>query len=109
MSERTSAILAGDIGGTKAVLGLCEVEPGGSALRVVREARFPCASYPSLEAILDEFLGGPAGARPALAGAAFGMAGPVRSEEHTSELQSLTNLVCRLLLEKKKTDSSSTP
>src|SRR5262249_62136796 len=35
----------------------------------------------------------------------------VRSEEHTSELQSLTNLVCRLLLEKKKqkiptTDSS---
>src|SRR5258706_4003938 len=31
----------------------------------------------------------------------------VRSEEHTSELQSLTNLVCRLLLEKKKTTTSS--
>src|SRR5438093_8105793 len=29
-----------------------------------------------------------------------------RSEEHTSELQSLTNLVCRLLLEKKKSTSS---
>src|SRR5260370_22538361 len=28
-----------------------------------------------------------------------------RSEEHTSELQSHLNLVCRLLLEKKKTDS----
>src|SRR5258706_7994800 len=28
--------------------------------------------------------------------------GRSRSEEHTSELQSLTNLVCRLLLEKKK-------
>ena len=31
--------------------------------------------------------------------------GPItieRSEEHTSELQSLVNLVCRLLLEKKK-------
>src|SRR5258706_9487512 len=28
--------------------------------------------------------------------------GSWRSEEHTSELQSLTNLVCRLLLEKKK-------
>src|ERR1019366_3733646 len=27
---------------------------------------------------------------------------PGRSEEHTSELQSLTNLVCRLLLGKKK-------
>src|SRR2546430_4296028 len=29
-------------------------------------------------------------------------AGPTRSEEHTSELQSQSNLVCRLLLEKKK-------
>src|SRR5438046_6391552 len=29
-----------------------------------------------------------------------------RSEEHTSELQSLTNLVCRLLLEKKKKRTS---
>src|SRR5437899_9292692 len=28
--------------------------------------------------------------------------GPIRSEEHTSELQSLRHLVCRLLLEKKK-------
>src|SRR5438270_1404334 len=43
----------------------------------------------------------------------------VRSEEHTSELQSQSNLVCRLLLEKKKiilternddiTDQPSTP
>src|SRR3712207_8396710 len=31
----------------------------------------------------------------------------VRSEEHTSELQSRQYLVCRLLLEKKKTRSSS--
>src|SRR5438046_7957517 len=31
-----------------------------------------------------------------------GSARTSRSEEHTSELQSLTNLVCRLLLEKKK-------
>src|ERR1019366_3181108 len=30
--------------------------------------------------------------------------GECRSEEHTSELQSLTNLVCRLLLEKKKSN-----
>src|SRR5258706_7756057 len=32
----------------------------------------------------------------------------IRSEEHTSELQSLTNLVCRLLLEKKKTTTRNT-
>src|SRR2546430_10471098 len=32
---------------------------------------------------------------------------PARSEEHTSELQSQSNLVCRLLLEKKKTVRSN--
>src|SRR2546422_7016269 len=32
-----------------------------------------------------------------------------RSEEHTSELQSRLHLVCRLLLEKKKTQNNLTP
>src|SRR2546430_8614693 len=32
---------------------------------------------------------------------------PHRSEEHTSELQSQSNLVCRLLLEKKKNKSTN--
>src|SRR5260370_22756241 len=32
----------------------------------------------------------------------------IRSEEHTSELQSHLNLVCRLLLEKKKNNTNST-
>src|SRR2546430_3602924 len=32
----------------------------------------------------------------------FASTAPSRSEEHTSELQSQSNLVCRLLLEKKK-------
>src|SRR5437868_10413028 len=31
---------------------------------------------------------------------------PIRSEEHTSELQSRFDLVCRLLLEKKKSTTS---
>src|SRR2546427_3519924 len=35
--------------------------------------------------------------------------GTGRSEEHTSELQSQSNLVCRLLLEKKKTKSETLP
>src|SRR5256885_7880198 len=49
------------------------------------------------------------GDKPALIDAASGrtltygqLAGGARSEEHTSELQSPCNLVCRLLLEKKK-------
>src|SRR5438034_3587545 len=41
---------------------------------------------------------------------AKGLAGSVltRSEEHTSELQSHSDLVCRLLLEKKKNDKRAT-
>src|SRR5437016_7479867 len=50
-------------------------------------------------------------ARPCYEPRAFpGRAGPrarARSGEHTSELQSLTNLVCRLLLEKKKKKKDS--
>src|SRR5256886_12374946 len=48
---------------------------------------------------------GGAGAADQRAGAAARQVcrpGALRSEEHTSELQSQSNLVCRLLLEKKK-------
>src|SRR5260370_13474671 len=45
---------------------------------------------------------------PALPPSAYRLVNQTRSEEHTSELQSHLNLVCRLLLEKKKntTDDS---
>src|SRR2546422_5924027 len=49
-------------------------------------------------------------ARPksrSLAPAQVSMMFPGRSEEHTSELQSRLHLVCRLLLEKKKTHRQS--
>src|SRR2546430_6837418 len=49
--------------------------------------------------LLDRLRSGEA---PRSAGDAEPRDGPVRSEEHTSELQSQSNLVCRLLLEKKK-------
>src|SRR5688572_15130505 len=45
---------------------------------------------------------GNTGAAMATAKMVIGMLSGVRSEEHTSELQSQSNLVCRLLLEKKK-------
>src|SRR5207247_3589463 len=44
---------------------------------------------------------------PVLFFALGNLAGPVRSEEHTSELQSRVDLVCRLLLEKKKNTKTS--
>src|SRR5687767_15696472 len=52
---------------------------------------------------LDTMLGG-----GIPAGYSVLVAGPSRSEEHTSELQSLAYLVCRLLLEKTKNAPSST-
>src|SRR5436305_14644277 len=51
----------------------------------------------------------PPGAAPVESGIRSGPAGvDGRSEEHTSELQSRPHLVCRLLLEKKKTLSNMT-
>src|SRR5437016_7152040 len=47
----------------------------------------------------------PAGEPPEAIGARLAELRAARSEEHTSELQSLTNLVCRLLLEKKNKDN----
>src|SRR5205823_13808672 len=50
------------------------------------------------------------GRLPAGAGAWLGRRlGDLRSEEHTSELQSLAYLVCRLLLEKKKNTTLNKP
>src|SRR5947207_12664950 len=48
-----------------------------------------------MSSVLDRLFGG----HPVSVGAAL----TLRSEEHTSELQSHSDLVCRLLLEKKKT------
>src|SRR5260370_13978935 len=42
----------------------------------------------------------------ALLGLTESLAAELRSEEHTSELQSHLNLVCRLLLEKKKSPAT---
>src|SRR5437016_1114245 len=69
---------------------------------------FACLSNLLLDLLEDGFVQGrhlhefPVPDAPHRNGEA-GVAGrDLRSEEHTSELQSLTNLVCRLLLEKKK-------
>src|SRR5256885_12705049 len=63
--------------------------------------------HDALPILLDEDHPGGAGVRRP-AGRGRGDRGPrARSEEHTSELQSPCNLVCRLLLEKKKKKTNS--
>src|SRR2546430_3717948 len=63
------------------------------------ELRFRDSSWASISAV--DFLCVTAGSRGMRPGSRL------RSEEHTSELQSQSNLVCRLLLEKKKNHSAS--
>src|SRR5689334_23537438 len=58
-------------------------------------------STPELETALDD--ADASNRRAAAEALAHGEGLGVRSEEHTSELQSQFHLVCRLLLEKKKT------
>jgi len=74
-------ILAGDVGGTKTVLAIC----GDQDFALAREAVYPCADYPSLEAILDAFLA--PDERAGLAAACFGVAGPI--SENTSKITNL--------------------
>src|SRR5260370_32069663 len=61
---------------------------------LIRRAAFDLTGLPPTEKEIRDFLADPSKD-------AFRREG-VRSEEHTSELQSHLNLVCRLLLEKKK-------
>src|SRR2546421_7099742 len=63
----------------------------GAKLKQVRNAQFRVE-----ESELRKFPG------------AFGDRADERSEEHTSELQSRSDLVCRLLLEKKKQKNATT-
>src|SRR5690606_41556967 len=55
-------------------------------------------------ALFEQFQGATSGFLPSAGDPCndYGTSGVSRSEEHTSELQSRENLVCRLLLEKKK-------
>src|SRR5260370_21731499 len=83
--------------------------PVAYPIRVIREWLKPLYMLNPMAPIIDgyrrAFLLGQAPDLPALAVSALITIAitTLRSEEHTSELQSHLNLVCRLLLEKKKT------
>src|SRR5690625_2994992 len=70
-------------------------------------ASFP-ATYPDAEARLGALLTIDNPGTTALIGSVYGDGEYTRSEEHTSELQSRGQLVCRLLLETKRKHRKST-
>src|SRR6266581_6016050 len=62
-----------------------------------------CAEYPTSRLTwITRFVADVMNGTPSIVVGVFAWAWIVRSEEHTSELQSPVHLVCRLLLEKKK-------
>jgi glucokinase len=69
---RARLLLAGDIGGTKTVLGVFSAEHGPRA--PLAQSEFPSAKYPSLVAMVREFL---AGTGLTVERASFAVAGPV--------------------------------
>lgn len=72
MAVRTkSAVLAGDIGGTKTLLGLFRADGGAPAL--VREKLYATRDFKTLEDVAGDFLGG----APAIDAACFGVPGPI--------------------------------
>lgn len=71
-------LLAGDVGGTKTLLGLFEAAPAGARPRAVLVREFATLDFDTFEEIVDEFLGVPDGAAPAKIDAmCVGVAGPV--------------------------------
>src|SRR2546425_494238 len=74
---------------------------GFFALLLTVENRYTEAALAIFVAMIMDILDGRV-ARLMKATSQFGLEFDSRSEEHTSELQSLAYLVCRLLLEKKK-------
>src|SRR5690606_41709364 len=71
---------------------------------VIPRGRLPVVQ--PIEHTVQHAVGVPLGVPDRQTEVAVGLAG--RSEEHTSELQSRENLVCRLLLEKKNKSTSAT-
>src|SRR6266567_8196812 len=83
--------------GGRRLAGAASAQGLGDRLGEARE--FVLFAFPERGVLVDHGLPH-AGVRAAFGGEQ--RCGRVRSEEHTSELQSQSNLVCRLLLEKKK-------
>src|SRR2546426_1279053 len=105
-SRRRHTRLQGDWSSDVCSSDLTATRPRGRGWREPRHWRPPCS--PSPEAPGPWARGRPPW-RASRSAPCWSGASARRSEEHTSELQSPCNLVCRLLLEKKKTHKHESP
>lgn len=56
-ASRSGAFIAADVGGTHARIGLVRRSSGSNAIDVLRYERYACADWPSLTAVLGDFIG----------------------------------------------------
>jgi len=73
--------LAGDIGGTKALLQLIKIEPEASTSISLGQQRYLCSEFDSLESIVSTFLNSFKVSNLIIQSACFGLPGPVNSRK----------------------------
>lgn len=71
-------ILAGDVGGTKTLIGLFDPDPADGRPHVVRQHEYATLEFPSFDAIVDAFLTRERARVPAITALCVGVAGPVQ-------------------------------
>src|SRR5215211_9469795 len=103
-TRRPSAPRSGRGSATPSSAGACGGPPGSGARRCAG-GRPPLPTSPAFSLERCDECGGRRGQSRVAPPARARRRGGSRSEEHTSELQSHSDLVCRLLLEKKKTNN----
>lgn len=99
-SVKAGLLLAGDIGGTKALLGLVEAQTRESQPRFVIKEKYACAGYTTFSDLLAEFLAATGAKRGDISGGCLAIAGPVSGDGRTARLTNLpwtidTELLCR--------------
>ena len=99
-SVKAGLLLAGDLGGTKALLGLVEAQAVAGQPRFVSRKKYACAEYASVSDLLAEFLAATGAKDGDISGGCLAIAGPVSGDGRTARLTNLpwtldTELLCR--------------
>lgn len=93
-------LLAGDIGGSKALLGLIEAQAVEGRPRFVIRKKYACAGYATFSELLSEFLATAGAKCDGISGGCLAVAGPISDDGCNARLTNLpwsidTELLCR--------------
>ncbi|MFY9327350.1 MAG: glucokinase [Georgfuchsia sp.] len=97
---KAGLLLAGDIGGTKALLGLVEAQAVAGPPRFIVKKKYACAEYATFSDLLVEYLAATGAKSGDIMGGCLAIAGPVSSDGRTAKFTNLpwmidTEQICR--------------